>query len=159
MKYWQKSLTASQQFEDLRRSPLTCRGSGRLGIGRFHYDCEVRPTVISRNYLIRIIFAQKKPPQIVVLQPDLVELAEQRKLPHVYNQTPPQLCLFLPGTGEWSNDKFVSRTMVPWSILWLYYFEHWLATDVWEGGGAHPVATTRMNKKKGGRKRVSHRNS
>jgi hypothetical protein len=27
---------------------------------------------------------------------------------------------------------------VPWAYLWLFYFEHWLATDEWQGGGKHP---------------------
>ena len=29
-------------------------------------------------------------------------------------------------------------TIVPWSILWLFYFEDWLETDEWKGGGMHP---------------------
>jgi hypothetical protein len=162
MKYRKRSLTASQQYQDLRCSSLTCNGSGKLGIGRFNYECELRPTVISRSYRISIVFTYKKRPKVLVLQPDLVELGEKRKLPHVYSQSPPELCLYLPGTGEWANDKFVSRTIVPWSMLWLYYFEHWLATGIWEGGGAHPTSdntTRRKNKRKGARRRVSHINS
>lgn len=29
--------------------------------------------------------------------------------------------------------------IVPWTSLWLYFFEDWLATDEWKGGGKHPA--------------------
>jgi hypothetical protein len=29
-------------------------------------------------------------------------------------------------------------TVVPWTALWLFYFEEWLASDDWKGGGMHP---------------------
>jgi hypothetical protein len=73
-----------------------------------------------------------------VERPDLVELAEGRKLPHVYQQNPARLCLYLPGTGEWQPWMRIDQMIVPWTSLWLYFFEDWLATDEWKGGGKHP---------------------
>ena len=35
-------------------------------------------------------------------------------------------------------------TLIPWTAEWLWYFEDWLATGVWSGGGEHP----RINKKR-----------
>jgi hypothetical protein len=32
----------------------------------------------------------------------------------------------------------LDQTVVPWASLWLFYFEEWLASDVWKGGGIHP---------------------
>ena len=32
----------------------------------------------------------------------------------------------------------ISGTIVPWTILWLFYFEEWLMSDEWKGGGVHP---------------------
>jgi hypothetical protein len=32
----------------------------------------------------------------------------------------------------------LDRTIVPWIALWLFYFEEWLASDDWKGGGMHP---------------------
>jgi hypothetical protein len=29
----------------------------------------------------------------------------------------------------------IAATIVPWLSLWLYYYEVWLATGAWEGGG------------------------
>jgi hypothetical protein len=33
---------------------------------------------------------------------------------------------------------FIDKTIVPWCYLWLFYFEDWLATGEWKGGGIHP---------------------
>lgn len=139
MRFKKKKFTASQQFLALRQSPLALRGNGTLGIGKFHFQFYAQPTVLSRQYLVRISYRQYKRPKIMVLEPDIVSLADNRNLPHVYQQNPPELCLYLPNTGEWSQEKLISKTILPWTILWLYYFENWLATDQWEGGGEHPI--------------------
>lgn len=154
MRFHQKRLSASQQFEALRHSPLAAEGHGMLGVGKFHYHYYVQPTVMSRKYLIRISYEQYKRPKVIVMEPDLVNIANNRKLPHVYQQNPPELCLYLPNTGEWSPEKLISNTILPWSILWLYYFEDWLATDLWNGGGVHPVGEScRKSRRKNGLKR------
>ena len=53
-------------------------------------------------------------------------------------QHPPRLCLYLPGKGEWTPAMRLDQTMVPWAILWLFYFEEWLGSNEWKGGGLHP---------------------
>lgn len=139
VKFHKKKFSASQQYEALRQSPLTVGGHGALSAGAFHFSCNAKPTVLSRQYLIRISYRQFLLPKVIVLEPDLVALANNRSLPHVYQQSPPNLCLYLPVTGEWTPEKLISKTILPWSILWLYYYENWLATDIWEGGGEHPA--------------------
>lgn len=32
----------------------------------------------------------------------------------------------------------IANTIIPWTIEWLYYYELWLATGEWLGGGDHP---------------------
>jgi hypothetical protein len=32
----------------------------------------------------------------------------------------------------------IDQTIVPWAALWLFYFEEWLSSDQWKGGGEHP---------------------
>lgn len=143
MRFNKRKFSASQQFEALRQSPLALGREGSLGIGRFHFQYLAQPTVLSRKYLVQIAYRQYQRPNVFVLEPDLVSLAENRKLPHVYQQSPPELCLYMPGTGEWGPDKLISKTILPWSILWLYFFENWLATDKWDGGGLHPNVDSR----------------
>ena len=55
-----------------------------------------------------------------------------------YDQNPPRLCLYLPNTGEWTSAMRLDQTIVPWSILWLFYFEEWLVSNEWKGAGVHP---------------------
>ncbi|WP_254451359.1 hypothetical protein [Aliiroseovarius sp. xm-m-339-2] len=64
-------------------------------------------------------------------------LAGERDLPHIYHD-PDRLCLYLPGTGQWDASKRLDLTIIPWTHLWLIYFEEWLASDEWKGGGKHP---------------------
>jgi hypothetical protein len=65
-------------------------------------------------------------------------MAEGRPCPTTYEQNLVPRCLYLPGIGEWSLASRISETIVPWTYLWLWYFEEWLASDVWKGGGQHP---------------------
>lgn len=41
----------------------------------------------------------------------------------------------------------ISRTIIPWAIEWLYYYEIWCVTGEWQGGGAHPTAKACQNSK------------
>jgi len=61
-----------------------------------------------------------------------------RRIPHLYQQKPPRLCLYLPRTYEWQSWMRLDQTVVPWTALWLFYFEEWLVSDKWKGGGMHP---------------------
>ena len=49
-----------------------------------------------------------------------------------------RLCLYLPASGEWDNTMLLDQTIVPWTYLWLAYFEEWLWSDGWKGKGRHP---------------------
>lgn len=132
-----RELTPAQQFVNLKANPLT-RGDGELVRGRLSWRYVGRPSPISRAYALRIEHAPGEAPSVFVDGPDLVAIAGGRDLPHVYSQDPTRLCLYLPGTGEWEPCLLIDRTIVPWSVLWLWYFEDWLSTDVWGGGGLHP---------------------
>jgi len=132
-----RALTAAQQLVNLQGNSISI-GTGILRRGRLVWDFDARPTPLSRCYRLRIVFRQDGAPQVFVIEPDLTELAEGRKLPHVYEQRPTRLCLYLPGAKEWNRSMKISETIVPWAILWLFYFEEWLASDEWKGGGVHP---------------------
>jgi hypothetical protein len=86
---------------------------------------------------MRIEMAQERSPRTFVETPDLAQLADGRDLPHVY-RNPTRLCLYMPGTSEWQPWMRIDQTIVPWSMLWLWYFEDWLVSGEWKGGGVHP---------------------
>lgn len=133
-----RPLTIAQQLFDLRRDAVTGSGKGSLRAGRLVWNFEAQPTPLSRLYAVRVNYLQRDGgPEVIVVAPDLVAFADGRKLPHVYQQSPPRLCLYLPGAGEWAAHKRLSQTVVPWAALWLFYFEEWLSSDDWKGGGVH----------------------
>lgn len=131
-----KPLTAAQQFVNLRANPLSS-GDGVLRAGAFNWRFDASPSPLSRIYRVRIEMSQERAPRTFIEAPDLALLAEGRDLPHVY-RNPTRLCLYLPGTSEWQPWMRIDQTIVPWCVLWLWYFEDWLASGEWKGGGAHP---------------------
>jgi hypothetical protein len=131
-------LTPAQQFMFLRANPI-CTGMGRLQATGLTWEYSDRPTPLSREYSMRIIFRRGETPDVFVTDPDLLTLAGDRPLPHVY-RNPLRLCLTLPGAQEWTGRMRIDQTFVPWATTWLYYFEEWLTSDEWKGGGEHPDA-------------------
>jgi hypothetical protein len=69
--------------------------------------------------------------------------APDEPVPHTYGEGPPaKLCLWLPGTDEWSPAMPLAETIVPWASEWLFFYELWHATGIWYGCGVHPPRTT-----------------
>lgn len=134
-----KALTPAQQFLNLQNGAASRGGEGRLRPNSLIWKFDARPTPVSRTYHARLTYRAGGVPEVVVHDPDLVELAGGRRLPHVYKQRPARLCLYLPQTTEWTPILRLSETVIPWTILWLFYFEEWLQSNEWKGGGIHPL--------------------
>jgi hypothetical protein len=103
----------------------------------------VRPDAISREYKVRIRFSGKYP-AVTVVDPPLVQLAVGERVPHTYDNR--HLCLYHPDYQEWSGDKHIADTIVPWVSEWLCFYELWLACGEWFGGGEHPKRKTPYRK-------------
>ena len=148
-KFASRHLPVSIQYELLRAAGLE-GGKGKINHGGFIWEFLAQPSPIGRTYRVRITYSSGTRPKVYVVSPDLNELAEGRKIPHLYSQYPPHLCLYLPNSGEWDASKAIADCIVRWAYLWLYYFEDWLATDVWKGGGLHPkdLPTSRWRRRK-----------
>lgn len=132
-----KPLTMAQQYLSLRANPA-CVGEGRVRGNVLSWVFPVTPTPLSRCYAARIEYRQGTSPEVFIDDPDLTVVSEGRRLPHVYEQSPTRLCLYLPGSGEWGAWMRLDQTIVPWTALWLFYFEEWLISGKWAGGGQHP---------------------
>lgn len=137
MEFGRKGLTAAQQFAHLRANRVY-GGQGSLSQGRIVWRYTDAPTPLSRRYGIRLNYENGGLVEVFVDDPDLSLLADGRDLPHVYAQRPARLCLYLPRTREWTPERRVDQTIMPWTTLWLFYFEDWLLTNEWKGGGEHP---------------------
>jgi hypothetical protein len=66
-----------------------------------------------------------------VLSPSLVDRGDGKPIPHRYNDG--SLCLFDDEKGEWHPADSMAATILPWTSEWLYFYEIWLATGIWQG--------------------------
>ena len=96
----------------------------------------VQPLPLSQRYAVRLEYRPGRWPQVWVESPDLVH-PERGKPPHTYD--PDQPCLFHPDDRDWLPTKYLAFTVVPWLLEWLVYYEAWLVTGHWQGGGVHPA--------------------
>jgi len=80
----------------------------------------------SQIYKIKIVDKGGAFPRVYVLKPKLV-----KGTPHLYSDG--SLCLFYPKDFSWSKKSLIGETIVPWTALWLYFYELWLKTGNWYG--------------------------
>lgn len=131
-------LTAEVQLAFLRANPA-CAGEGSIQRGNIRWQFECTPTPMARTYLIDVQYKVGNNPDVFVIDPYLPTLAKGQRLPHVYSEEPTELCLWLPSTQEWHPSLRLDQTVIPWTYLWLDYFEDWLLKTDWKGGGEHPT--------------------
>lgn len=131
-------LSLPQQYLFLQRSK-TIAGDGTLGPLRLEWRFFAQLTTRSRSYQVNLVLEREGTPDVQVVDPDLRWLAGERDLPHIYHN-PDRIYLYLPGTGQWDASKRLNLTITLWTQLWLVFFEEWLVSDDWKGGGEHPGA-------------------
>lgn len=110
---------------------LTRRGREFIWVG------PLQPTTLSATYTVKVTYADGKIPKVYVLSPLLKPRPDSAQIPHTYDQGT-RLCLYDPLGNEWRSTSPLSRTIVPWTCLWLLYYEIWHATGTWLGGGQTP---------------------
>lgn len=101
----------------------------------------VSPGHYSRFYQCTLHIKNGDPfPTLIVRSPNLQELSGDRFIPHTYpyEGKGTNLCLWWPSGQEWNPHMKLRETYIAWTVEWLGYFEDWLATGIWEGGGMHP---------------------
>lgn len=112
-------------FQCALSKKLICRGS-------------IRPSELSCSYRVRIEYQINYKPRTFVEDPRLQRRQpDDEAIPHTYSDE--EVCLFRPFANEWNPTKPLATTIVPWFITWLFFYEIWLATGEWHGGGEHPA--------------------
>jgi hypothetical protein len=106
------------------------------------YRFTISPSAFGRQY--ECLLAMKpdsRMPLLFVLKPDLIALGNGQRPPHIYPHDGPgvSLCLWWPKRREWSPQMKLADTYMAWTAEWLWYFEDWLSTGEWAGGGEHPT--------------------
>lgn len=112
--------------------------SGSLHCGAMTWYGNFTPSPLSDTYRLKITYALGKSPKAYIVSPKPLPLADgAKRLPHVYNYSSgkQQLCLYLPGAGEWLPSMVIANTIVHWAVQWMYYYEIWVSTGKWMGGG------------------------
>ncbi|MGH2773459.1 MAG: hypothetical protein ACRDIU_10050 [Actinomycetota bacterium] len=90
----------------------------------------LQPTEASDTYTIHVEYSLGSRPKITVQSPELRRPAG-KPLPHPFEGD--ELCLHY--AEEFSGQDLISSTIVPWISEWLLYYELWLITGKWLGGG------------------------
>lgn len=130
-----KWMTAAQQSFFLRNafpdSKINFKNNKLIWLG------DIKPTPLSKKYKVKIEYKQNNRPDVTVISPPLRRY-NNNPLPHVFKGQ--KLCLFMYKYAEWNSGMRIDETIVPWTSLWLFYYETWLSTGEWFGGGEHPEA-------------------
>lgn len=127
-------------FAVTHREERTVTWEGDLAPDKRRHRVRVRVRLPQLWENVSLLEAQ---PRVQVIDPLLERHPDfdQGPIPHVYvnpsNADLPFLCLFSPGLRQWSFDDFVAATTIFWSAEWLYFYEGWLVTKKWQGGGRH----------------------
>lgn len=104
---------------------------------RFTVWIKLQPTSESMIYTVKFVCAvNSRKVVIFVINPAIKRRMKGKLVPHMYSDG--SLCLYYPKHKEWSIEDDWGTTLVPWTTLWLFYYEIWLETGEWLGGGKHP---------------------
>ena len=107
------------------------------------WDGQLRPSAVSSPYTVRVQYALGDFPNVYILSPDLQALADfvtpGRDIPHKYDVNPLRICVYHPSKNEWKPSDSIAITILPWTCMWISFYEDWVFTNVWSGGGEHPI--------------------
>lgn len=102
---------------------------------------KIKPTALSKEYSSILVYHPGESPKVWVVGDELEKL-DDPNFPHKYNidakNKMVRICLYRH--SEFNSSKLLANTIIPWTVEWLYFYELWLATGEWLGGGEHPDA-------------------
>ena len=126
-----------QQHTQLKKKYPSSECKIKMGIGRAFL--RLRPTEHSIEYTIRMDSkVGRKMVDVFVIEPCVTLYWEGKEVPHLY-PSDGSLCLYYPEYGEWNYTNSWADTLIPWTSLWLFYYELWQETGEWLGGGIHVI--------------------
>ena len=104
--------------------------------GAIEVTLTLKPTTTSVTYTIKLCAKQNSTTvNIFVIEPKVNFFENGRKVPHLYSNG--SLCLYYPKYNELNYSDLWAKTLIPWTSLWLFYYEVWKETGEWLGGGIH----------------------
>lgn len=100
-------------------------------------------TLREGKYLIRLDYSVGRRPRVYMLEPEIdmsssLEIHTFGKTYHgAYKRRLPELCLTYSKYKEWNETVLLTDSYIPWAIEWTEFYELWLLTGKWYGGGIH----------------------
>lgn len=111
-------------------------GKGEPTRDGFVWQGDLTPTPLSNTYRLKIHYQKGNYPKVYIVNPKPLPLAEGAcKLPHTYDTKRQRICLFKPDLWEWTSSMVIADTIVHWAVLWMFFYESWVCTGKWLGGG------------------------
>lgn len=100
---------------------------------------KIKPTPVSKEYTVLITYELYKRPDIWVIGDELEKL-DETGFPHIFDidgeKKWVKICVHMP--REFDSYRVLAKTIIPWVVEWLYFYEIWIATGEWLGGGHDP---------------------
>lgn len=109
-----------------------------------HWSGVLCPSPLSRRYRVEMVYKPIKSPRIYVYD-ERISTMDISKIPHHFeiDKDSGKIALCLYTNGEFTPHKWLSKTIIPWAVEWLFHYEIWLSTGNWYGGGKHPNTGSR----------------
>lgn len=86
----------------------------------------LQPSESSPHYRIKVVYNNPRSPRVWIIEPQVHVNA-----PHRYGDG--SLCLYKSQEWDWSPAFYLAKTIVPWTAIWLLFYELWLEYGVWYG--------------------------
>lgn len=104
----------------------------KITANSLRWTTRLAPTGASRTYPVCITYFVGHYPKVRVLS--RLATRDDDGPPHVFGDG--SLCLHV--TDDWNSTMLIADTTVPWAAEWLFFYELWLPTGEWYGGGEWP---------------------
>lgn len=99
---------------------------------------DIKPGPFSKTYPVELNYKLNERPHVEVYGDNLQKL-DSPSFPHHYNldmkNKRVEMCLYYK--RDFTAQMLLSETVIPWAAEWLYFYESWLITGEWSGGGIH----------------------
>ncbi len=135
-----KKITLAEQMLALRQS---YPGAECFIVGhkKLVWKGALRPSALSNTYPVVLECSIGYKPKVFV-SGDGIKKIDEPGFPHIFHRDREknkiELCLCYG--DDFTSDMLIAETYIPWAIEWLYYYEIWLVTGEWCGGGIHPIS-------------------
>lgn len=131
----ERSLVYQLELMKVHHPTFRCRIVHGIKGERLVCQGNIQPTPISDSYGVRIEYSIGSRPRVWVDRPKLRIRDGWDRIPHTFREGGPRPCLF--ENQDWNPRMLLATSVMPWFLLWLVFYESWLATGEWQGEG-HP---------------------